>query len=64
MKKPYYKKEIYTDEYESLVQSIIFKVGDYRNASYLRSEINPNLTILKAEIYLDENMKPIKEEIR
>lgn len=62
MKKPYYKQEVYIDKHKTLSQAIMFKVGDMRAASHLRSQVNPNLEILKKEIYLDENMQPIEEE--
>lgn len=60
-KEPAYIQEIYRDEYKTLEQTIMFKVDDYREASYLRSTINPNLKLVDTR-YLNKNFKIIEEE--
>lgn len=52
-------QEVYTDEYNTLEQMIMYIAGDIQTRNRLRSEINPNLTILKRVWELDENCKRI-----
>lgn len=60
-KEPYYVQEIYKDEHRTLGESIIFKIDDAREASYLRSTINPNLKLVDT-IYLNKDFKMLEEE--
>ena len=57
-----YIQEVYTDEHNTLEQMIMYIAGDIRARNRLRSEINPNLTILKRVWELDENLKRIMED--
>ena len=66
-KKIRYIEEIYTDKYRTLYQAILIDVylDKESNGLYsksVRTEINPNLTILKRR-YLTDNYKLVKEEI-
>lgn len=54
-------QEVYTDEYNTLEQMIMYPSGDIRYRDHLRSEVNPNLTVLKRVVRLDGNLKEIKE---
>lgn len=60
-------EEIYTDEYRTLEQSIMYnvtldKLSDGLESSFKRSTINPNLTILVETIYLNSCFEVIKRE--
>lgn len=66
-KKVKYIQEIYTDEYHTLMQAIMWdvnldKASNGKESRYAESSINPNLTILLERKYLDKNCKLIKEE--
>lgn len=62
-----YLIEKYRDEYNTLHQAIeinLFKndLSNGKELLFLRSTINPNLTILYEQIYLDENREVLKVE--
>ena len=62
-----YIEEIYTDKYKTLYQAILIDVDLDKKSNGLhsksvRTEINPNLTILKRR-YLTDTYKLVKEEI-
>ena len=62
-----YIEEIYTDKYRTLYQAILIDVDLDKKSNGLhsksvRTEINPNLTILKRR-YLTDNYKLVKEEV-
>ena len=62
-----YIQEIYTDEYHTLMQAIIWdvnldKASNGKERRYAKASINPNLTILLRRRYLDETAELIKEE--
>lgn len=67
-KKIRYIEEIYTDEYRSLYQAIFWdieldKESNGMESTFVKSKINPNLTILLERRYLDKNCKTVKKEI-
>lgn len=60
-----YLIEKYRDEFNTLHQAIMIDLdrNDKLNgeeAKYIRSRINPNLTIFYEQIYQDKNYKPLK----
>lgn len=62
-----YIEEIYTDKYRTLYQAILIDVDLDKKSNGLhsksvRTEINPNLTILLKRRYLTDNYKLVKEE--
>ena len=62
-----YIEEIYTDKYRTLYQAILIDVDLNKKSNGLhsksvRTEINPNLTLLKRR-YLTDTYKLVKEEI-
>lgn len=62
-----YLIEKYRDEYNTLHQAIeinLFKndLSNGKELLFLRSTINPNLTILYEQIYLDKNREVLKVE--
>ena len=62
-----YIEEIYTDKYRTLYQAILIDVDLDKKSNGLhsksvRTEINPNLTLLKRR-YLTDTYKLAKEEI-
>ena len=62
-----YIEEIYTDKYRTLYQAILIDVyldkeSNGLHSKSVRTEINPNLTILKRR-YLTDTYKLVKEEI-
>lgn len=68
MEKARYLKEIYTDDYNTLQQTILIDIewDQYSNGFHSieqRSRINPNLHLSKI-IYLNNNMEVIKNETR
>ena len=63
-----YIEEIYTDKYRTLYQAILIDVDLDKKSNGLhsksvRTEINPNLTILLKRRYLTDTYKLVKEEI-
>ena len=61
-----YIEEIYTDKYRTLYQAILIDVyldkkSNGLHSKSVRTEINPNLTILKRR-YLTDTYKLVKEE--
>ena len=56
---PYYIREIYTDEYNTLCQMIIYRSNDEREKIFRRSTINPNLKILKTKAILNKHFEII-----
>lgn len=58
-KRPYYIREIYTDEYNTLCQMIIYRSNDEREKIFRRSTINPNLKILKTKAILNKHFEII-----
>jgi hypothetical protein len=58
-KRPYYFREIYTDEYNTLCQMIIYRSNDEREKIFRRSTINPNLKILKTKAILNKHFEII-----
>lgn len=68
-KKIRYIEEIYTDEYRTLYQAIQIDVDlDKRcnglHSKYVRSRVNPNLTILLNRRYLTNKYELVKEETK
>lgn len=68
MEKASYLKEIYTDDYNTLHQSILIDIEWDQRSNGLhsreqRSRINPNLHLSKI-IYLNNKMEVIKNETR
>ena len=64
-KDPKYIIEKYCDEYKTLCQAIqidlyLDKQSDGQYSRYLRSTINPNLSILYERLWLDKDRKIIK----
>ena len=62
-----YIEEIYTDKYRTLYQAILIdidldKKSNGLHSKSVRTEINPNLTLLKRR-YLTDTYKLVKEEI-
>ena len=65
-KKIRYIEEIYTDKYRTLYQAILIDVyldkkSNGLHSKSIRTEINPNLIILKRR-YLTDTYKLVKEE--
>lgn len=58
-KRPYYIREIYIDEYNTLCQMIIYRSNDEREKIFRRSTINPNLKILKTKAILNKHFEII-----
>ena len=61
-KEPKYIIEKYCDEYNTLCQAIEINVyldeqSDGQHSRYLRSTINPNLTILYERLWMDKDGK-------
>lgn len=68
MKRTQFIEEIYTDEYRTLQQAILWNVdldkqSNGMESSFMKSSVNPNLTTLLERRYLDKNYKIIKIEI-
>lgn len=67
MKKARYIIEKYCDKYKTLCQAIEINLyldeqSNGLHSRYLKSTINPNLSILYERLWLDENGKVIKRE--
>ncbi len=66
-KKPKYLIEKYTDKYRSLYQAIMIdldldKESNGNESRFVRSKINPNLTILLEEEYRNKDMELIERK--
>lgn len=57
-----YITELYTDQYRTLCQSIMYRLYDERERHYWQSTINPNLE-LKRRDYYDSEHKIVFSEV-
>lgn len=57
-----YVKEIYRDEEKTLTQGIMYPYGNDMERDFLRSKLNPHMTVLMRTEYLNKEFKIIKEE--
>lgn len=68
MKKIQFIEEIYTDEYSTLQQAILWNVdldkqSNGMESSLMKSSVNPNLTTLLERRYLDKKIEELENEL-